>query len=69
MDSAALLVQLTSMLRSISKILNDVSLGQYYQCHDGVIEGPIITCPEGLFYFDPCTEDTSERAQCGFGTF
>ena len=69
MDSAALLVQLTSMLRSISKILNDVSLGQYYQCHDGVIEGPIITCPEGLFYFDPCTEDISERAQCGFGTF
>ena len=29
-------------------------------------------CPEGLYYYDPCNEDTTDndvQAKCGFGMF
>ena len=52
-------------------IMNGPCLGEYYTCLDGTIAQEK-KCGKGLFYYDPCNEDTTDndiQAKCGFGTF
>ena len=51
--------------------INDYHLGEYYTCQEGIITLEK-KCPEGLYYYDPCNEDTTDndvQAKCGFGMF
>ena len=51
--------------------MNGYHLGEYYTCQEGIITLEK-KCPEGLYYYDPCNEDTTDndiQAKCGFGMF
>ena len=58
------------LISSIAK-MNGYHLGEYYTCQEGII---VLEkkCTAGLYYYDPCNEDTTEndiQAKCGFGMF
>ena len=49
--------------------MNGFYSGEYYICQDGIISREK-QCPGGLYYNDPCNEDSTDndlQAQCGFG--
>ena len=51
--------------------MNSSHLGEYYTCQEGIITLEK-KCTEGLYYYDPCNEDTTDndiQAKCGFGMF
>lgn len=57
--------------RSVTKYSWLNHSGEYYTCQEGII---VLEkkCTAGLYYYDPCNEDTTDndiQAKCGFGMF